>query len=568
VTAAKVQPISRPLPAGASVRSLPLSALHAAPWNARQTFDEQAQQELVASIRQHGLLVALIVRPIEIADGEVFEIVAGHRRFLAAGELKLDEVACDVRSLTDEQAREVGLVDNLQRADLSALEEAEAYQQMFQLAGSAGEKITPAGVAAKVGKPEGHVRLRLRLLSAELAVREALRADRITLGHAIELARLGATMQKELLDWLQFESWGERKSKREVVPSLPELKRHIREDVMLDLAKAPFDTKDTALVPAAGACVDCEKRTGNNRLLFADVKQGDICTDPPCYSSKLTRSIDIAIEQLTAKGEKAVRISEHYQRQKSTPKEALVSQQYHDLQYAGRRDEKCDALAVGIYVGGRDRGKRIRICLDAKCKVHAGGYRGAGASASPEDVARRAKARAEKECRVRIFKAALEATAKAKAVSDAQVRELVAYAVDRGDNNGVVALLGLLEWPKAFAQFAGRKQLLAKLATVTAGRAAAIGLLASVANALAVNEYNISKPESLEEVARGFGVDVAKIRKEVAAELAKKKAKKAPAEKAAKKGGLSAAARAKIAAAQKARWVKARWVKAKKAGRK
>jgi ParB family chromosome partitioning protein len=239
--AAKVQAISAAGPvvsgSGLSIRTLPRVALHAAPWNARTSFDEDAMRGLCASIREHGILVPLIVRPLPLphlhsskeadADVDGYEIVAGHRRFLVASELKIEELPCDVRRLNDQEAREIALTDNLQRSDLSALEEAEGYQQMFQLAGDAGRKLTPADVAAKVGKPEAHVRLRLRLFSAESQVREALRAGSIQLGHALELARLEPAVQKQLLHWLLFEQYGagaESKTKRRDVPSLAELR--------------------------------------------------------------------------------------------------------------------------------------------------------------------------------------------------------------------------------------------------------------------------------------------------------------------------------------------------------
>ncbi len=243
MTAAKVQEMPSPVPpTGVTVRNFPLASLHAAPWNARKSFDEEAQKELTASIREHGMLVPLIVRPMKVA-GLAFEIVAGHRRFLAAGALKLNDLPCDVRELTDAEAREVGLVNNLQRQDLSALEEAEAYQQMFQLAGAAGgRKLTPADLAGRVGKPENHVRLRLKLLEADAGVREGLREGTILLGHALELARLELPSQKTLLQWLVFEEWGNGKQKRERVPSVAELRRHVQDEILLDLAKAPFDT--------------------------------------------------------------------------------------------------------------------------------------------------------------------------------------------------------------------------------------------------------------------------------------------------------------------------------------
>ena len=170
-----------------------------------------------------------------------------------------------------------------------------------------------------------------------------------------------------------------------------------------------------------------------------------------------------------------------------------------------------------------------------------------------------------------MFAAGVEAASKAK-VTDALVRELAAYAIDRGDHSGTLHLLGKLGWPKDLVRFDAKLKLRAKLAGIPAGRAAAVGLLASVSSLLTVNEYSMPKPEALEIVVRSLGVDATKIRTSVTAEFAAKgkkpAAKKAVAKKASKKAVakrpvLSGATRAKIAAAQKARWVKA-----KKAGRK
>ena len=564
MTAAKVQEMPKHAPAGMTVRSIPREALEAAPWNARTSFADEAMDELKASIAQHGILVPLIVRPIDRpASIAAYEIVAGHRRYLASAQLA--ELPCDVRELSDAEAREVGLIDNLQRQDLSALEEAEAYQQMFRLAGDSGRPLTPAELAARVGKSEGYVRLRLRLLAADAGVRDALREGRILLGHALELARLESPAQKTLLKWLLFHDYPGSKAVRKDSPSVAELKRHIAEEILLDLANAPFDTKDAQLVPAAGSCLDCPKRTGNNKLLFADVKQGDTCTDPGCFAGKVTRAIDVAVEQLTAKGEKVVRISENWQRAATLPKDALISSQYTALQgYIRNAQQECPDFAVGVYVDGHERGKRQNVCLDGKCKVHSYSIDGARGD-SPELKAKRAKARQEKACRMRMLQAAIDREAKRGNTAlfpTWLLYELVAYAIARGDRNGVVALLNLLAWPKTFAGPDGRKALLVKLRTLPATYAAAIGMLASVAHLLTVNEYSITKPERLEEVVGSLGVDVAAVRKAVAAEFAAKGKKPASKKAVAKRPVLSGAERAKIAAAQKARWVKA-----KKAGR-
>jgi ParB family transcriptional regulator, chromosome partitioning protein len=551
VTAAKVQAISRPVPAGASVRGLPVSALRAAPWNARKVFDVQSQDELIASIHQHGVLVALIVRPI--GSTGVFEVVAGHRRFFAGMKLNLEEMPCDVRELSDEQAREVGLVDNLQRTDLSALEEAEAFQQMLELAGASGRKLTPADVAAKLGRTEAHVRLRLRLLSADAGVRDALREGAISFGHALELARLEPAVQKQLLRWLLLLPYysGGKPVRRDEVPSLNELRRHIAQEIMLDLAKAPFDTKSAELVPAAGACVECPKRTGNNKLLFADVKQGDLCTDPPCFAAKVTRGIDVTIKKLTAKGTKVVRISEGYQRSAQTPKEALTSQQYSALEsYVRNAKTECPDFAIGIYVDGHRRGSQKKVCLAKKCKVHGRQMAGvARPQQTPKEAQKKANLDGEKAARLRIFTAMAAKALQLKKVSDAMLLAVAVHAIEySGEGRELAKALG---WPENI--FSKRADLEARIKTLPVAAAIGVAMLSASADDLYVGEYRKEKPEQLEAFAKQFGVDVARVRKEVAAEAAAKVAKKQPAKKVAV---LSAAARSRIAAAQKRRLAK------------
>jgi hypothetical protein len=101
-----------------------------------------------------------------------------------------------------------------------------------------------------------------------------LRKRQITEGHAHELARLDKSLQKDLLKFCLHTEWG---AKRDGLVSITELRRYIARTVMLTLASAPFKTADAALLPDVGACTDCKHRTGNDRLLFPDVKQGDVC---------------------------------------------------------------------------------------------------------------------------------------------------------------------------------------------------------------------------------------------------------------------------------------------------
>jgi ParB/RepB/Spo0J family partition protein len=108
------------------ITDIPLSRLFPAPWNARKTFDETALADLTASIQAKGINVPLIVRPIKHKgkDSGDFEIVAGERRSRAAQLAARSDAPCIVRDLSDDEARELGMVDNLQREDLAPLDEA------------------------------------------------------------------------------------------------------------------------------------------------------------------------------------------------------------------------------------------------------------------------------------------------------------------------------------------------------------------------------------------------------------------------------------------------------------
>lgn len=170
-------------PAGAP-RSLPIEALEPSPFQARATPDPAALAELAASIQEHGILQPILVRPKPKAPGR-YQILGGERRWRAAQQARLHEVPVVIRDLDDRAAMAAGLVENLQREDLNALEEAEGYQRLL---GEFGLKQEALGQA--VGKSRSHVANTLRLLNLPGRVRDLLRAGTLSAGHARAL--LGA----------------------------------------------------------------------------------------------------------------------------------------------------------------------------------------------------------------------------------------------------------------------------------------------------------------------------------------------------------------------------------------
>lgn len=177
------------LNAAGGVREVAVSAVRPSPLQPRREMDEEALAELVESVRRHGVLQPILVRPC--AEG--FEIVAGERRWRAAQRAGLATVPAVVRELGDERVREIALVENLQREDLSPLEEAEAYRQLMQEL-----QLTQEEVAERVGKSRAHVANTLRLLGLPEEVRELLRRGELSAGHARALLGAPPARQVEL----------------------------------------------------------------------------------------------------------------------------------------------------------------------------------------------------------------------------------------------------------------------------------------------------------------------------------------------------------------------------------
>ena len=256
--------------------------------NPRKHFDPAKLQELADSIKASGIHQPLLVRPLpgsRVADTAwepnslrpraikpTHEIVAGERRYRAAKLAGLASVPVLVRHLTDAEALEAQVLENLNREDLTELEEAEGYEQLMQANG-----LTSDQVAAKVGKSRSYVYGRLKLLDLYPGGREALRLGQIDASVALLVARIPDTgVQAQALKALM--DYGNISAR-----TAADL---IRRSYMLSLDSAPFDIKAESLT-SAGACTTCPKRTGANPDLFAEVKGADLCTDPACHSAKV-----------------------------------------------------------------------------------------------------------------------------------------------------------------------------------------------------------------------------------------------------------------------------------------
>ena len=172
----------------AGLRSVPIETIRPSPFQPRQHFPDDELEGLAQSIRGKGIVQPLRVRPVEDDaenGGTKYELVAGERRWRAAQRVGLHEVPILVRDFSNSEVIEIALVENLQRADLSALEEAEAYSRLMREFGR-----SQASLAEAVGKSRSHVANTVRLLSLPEPVRRSLEEGALSAGHARAL--LGA----------------------------------------------------------------------------------------------------------------------------------------------------------------------------------------------------------------------------------------------------------------------------------------------------------------------------------------------------------------------------------------
>ncbi|RYY27890.1 MAG: ParB/RepB/Spo0J family partition protein [Sphingomonadales bacterium] len=169
-------------PSAGGLRMLPVSALTPHPDQPRRYFDETALEDLALSIQARGLIQPIVVRPM----GHNYQIVAGERRWRAAQRARLHEVPVIVRELDDAETMEIALVENIQRQDLNAIEEAEAYHRLI---GEFGH--TQEALGKLVHKSRSHVANLMRLLDLPAGVREMVVTGAIEMGHARAL--VGAT---------------------------------------------------------------------------------------------------------------------------------------------------------------------------------------------------------------------------------------------------------------------------------------------------------------------------------------------------------------------------------------
>jgi ParB family chromosome partitioning protein len=247
----------------AGQRRVPIELIRPGAFQPRRRFAEAELEALAQSIREKGILQPLLVRPLAEKEAD-FELVAGERRWRAAQRLGLHEVPVIVRPIADSEALEIALVENLQREELSPLEEAEAYRRLIE-----EFDRTQASLAEAVGKSRSHVANTVRLLSLPTPVRRRLDEGELSAGHARAL--LAAPDPAALADEIVRRGLNVRATERLVQrrAETPALKRRPRDADTLALER------ELGALLGLRVTLEPKKRGGALTLHYANLDQLD-----------------------------------------------------------------------------------------------------------------------------------------------------------------------------------------------------------------------------------------------------------------------------------------------------
>jgi ParB family transcriptional regulator, chromosome partitioning protein len=248
-------------------------------------------------------------------------------------------------------------------------EEAQGFRALLDREGA---DYSIEKIAAKTGKAASFIAKRLKLLDLTQPAADAFTAGHIGVEHALLIAKLAPEMQEKALAHCFDGYFAANESERSLVPA-SRLQAWIEQNVYLSLKSVPFSKDDERLLPEAGSCANCPKRTGFNTLLFTEVKD-DSCSDAGCFNRKLDAHITQRIEKMP----NLVLISEKYTIAGETPiiprrnYVEVVTRKAKKGKEARPEQRLCDHLKPAIHADGMEKGRLVKVCANPDCKVHFG----------------------------------------------------------------------------------------------------------------------------------------------------------------------------------------------------
>lgn len=276
----------------------------------RKHYNVQALEDLASSIREQGVLMPIVVRPLEALRGLAkYELVAGERRWLASEKARQAHIIARILPLTDAQVLQAQLVENLHREGLDTLAEARGYRELLDTG------VNADAIAAMIGLSRSYVYARVKLLELAPAVKTALTEGAIDASQALLFARIPtAKLQEQALNTLRkwdYQGHGEKLSFRRTAEILGDKMK----GVLIPLAQVPFRLDDNTFFgfgpkDSRGAqdainlptCLACPKRSGNDPELLAAIGDANVCTDKECHDTKAKEAIVRRATQARASG--------------------------------------------------------------------------------------------------------------------------------------------------------------------------------------------------------------------------------------------------------------------------
>ncbi|MEI6949860.1 ParB/RepB/Spo0J family partition protein [Paraflavisolibacter sp. H34] len=290
-------PPSGPTPAEATFSKVPVEHIFPDPNQPRKFFPEADMQELTASVQEKGVLQPIMIRPYPQnrplpkktgKERPVYLLVLGERRWRAARAAGRPTIPASIRELSDEEALELQIIENLQRKDVRPMEAASAFKNLHS-------RLGVEEIALRVGKSPSYVAARLKLNDLAPGFKVLLEDGRMKLGEALQLCRFAPDAQKEILkscaipkDWAERTDW-----QLDNLDYYMDRQQH-------DLDSAPFPTEDALLYPEAGACNHCPHNSSFNKLLFPELNKNRICHNGWCYKIKSFRNYQRTIRETMA----------------------------------------------------------------------------------------------------------------------------------------------------------------------------------------------------------------------------------------------------------------------------
>jgi ParB/RepB/Spo0J family partition protein len=277
---------------------IPIEQLRECPFNPRQFYTDESMIDLAESIKAQGVMQPIVARPLTEQQQDInlrFEIVFGHRRYRASKMAKLEAVPVIVRAMTDQEVAIAQVHENVQRQDVTALEEADSLARLHR-----EHKLNADQIAEAIGKSRSYVYGRLKLARMAPEVRKAVAEQGLSPDIGLELARIAdhnlqrATL-KELKEWSGSDNW---LSVRQAKARMGSLWTNV-------ISAAPFDPTDVTLAPKSGACAKCPRLARNDPDLMAALGP-DVCTDHRCWEFKARAALELKLQELRREGHEVI----------------------------------------------------------------------------------------------------------------------------------------------------------------------------------------------------------------------------------------------------------------------